>query len=78
MVCVTYILFLHLFHYVYIGVLGRWVSLGYLIGIESYGLYFLHTKIYFFFTEMNHSVMRITSGTIQNGNASVSSFLTVD
>lgn len=34
-------------------------------------------KNYFYFTEMNHSVLRITKGTIQNRNASVSSFWTI-
>lgn len=39
----------------------------------------IHTKRYFYFTEeMNHFVLWITSGTEQHGNASVSSFLTVD
>lgn len=39
----------------------------------------IHTNRYFYFTEeMNHFVLWITSGTKQYGNASVSSFLTVD
>lgn len=37
-----------------------------------YNVVLAYNKKYFNFTEINHSVLRITGGTIQNRNASVS------